>query len=114
MNKKTTVALLMLLASATANSQKIIVKDKDMNCGKIEYSKPATVTFKMKNKGSKQLIIDDVKVSCGCLKAEYPKQVVQADQDFEIKLTYDARQMGHFLRRPQCIATGQRRLFTLQ
>ena len=47
MNKKTTVALLMLLASATANSQKIIVKDKDMNCGKIEYSKPATVTRRL-------------------------------------------------------------------
>ena len=108
MNKKTTVALLMLLASATANSQKIIVKDKDMNCGKIEYSKPATVTFKMKNKRSKQLLIDDVKVSCGCLKAEYPKQVVQADQDFEIKLTYDARQMGHFFKEAAVYSNGSK------
>ena len=54
------------------------------------------------------MIIDDVKVSCGCLKAEYPKQVVQADQDFEIKLTYDARQMGHFFKEAAVYSNGSK------
>ena len=108
MNKKTTIALLLLLASATAKAQKISVKEKEINCGKIEYFKPATVTFKMKNKGSKRLTIDDVKVSCGCLKADYPKQEVLAGDEFEIKLTYDARQMGHFFKEAAVYSNGSK------
>ena len=72
MNKKTTIALLLMLAAQAAQAQKIVVTDKEVNCGKVEYFKPATATFKMKNKGSKRLKIDEVKVSCGCIGADYP------------------------------------------
>ena len=55
MNKKTTIALLLMLAAQTVQAQKIVVTDKEVNCGKVEYFKPATATFKMKNRGEGQL-----------------------------------------------------------
>ena len=49
------------------SAQKLQVIDKTIDCGKVEYNKPVTATFKMKNKGSKRLTISDVRVSCGCI-----------------------------------------------
>lgn len=108
MNKKTTIALLLTLAAHTAQAQKIVVTDKEINCGKVEYFKPATATFKLKNKGSKRLKIDNVRVSCGCIGADYPKEEIPAGSDFEVKLTYDARQMGHFYKEAAIYSNGSK------
>lgn len=108
MNKKTTIALLLMLAAQAVQAQKIVVTDKEVNCGKVEYFKPATATFKLKNKGSKRLKIDEVKVSCGCIGADYPKDEIPAGSDFEVKLTYDARQMGHFYKEAAIYSNGSK------
>ena len=64
---------LLLLIALPLNAQKLQVIDKEIDCGKVEYNKPVTASFKMKNKGGKRLTISDVRVSCGCISTEYPK-----------------------------------------
>ena len=42
---------LLLLIALPLNAQKLQVIDKEIDCGKVEYNKPVTASFKMKNKG---------------------------------------------------------------
>ena len=106
MYRSNIIALLLVMGATTASAQKITVKDSEVNCGKVEYFKPITATFNLKNKGSKSLKIDDVRVSCGCLNADYPKAEIGSGTEFTIKLTYDARQMGHFQKEAAIYSNG--------
>ena len=67
---------LVLFLALPLSAQKLQVIDKEIDCGKVEYNKPVTATFKMKNKGGRKLIISDVRVSCGCISADYPKDEI--------------------------------------
>ena len=89
---------MLMLGASSAQAQKLVVKEGEIDCGKVEYFKPATATFKIKNKGSKHMRIDNVRVSCGCLKADYPKDEIAGGGEFTVRLTYDARQLGHFFK----------------
>ena len=97
---------LLLMIALPLNAQKLQVIDKEIDCGKVEYNKPVTATFKMKNKGGRKLIISDVRVSCGCISADYPKDEISSGEDFELKVTYDARQMGHFFKEACIYSNG--------
>lgn len=97
---------LLLMIALPLNAQKLQVIDKEIDCGKVEYNKPVTATFKMKNKGGRKLIISDVRVSCGCISADYPKDGISSGEDFELKVTYDARQMGHFFKEACIYSNG--------
>ena len=100
---------LLLFISMPLSAQKLHVIDKTVDCGKVEYNKPVTATFKMKNKGGRKLNISDVRVSCGCLSADYPKGEIPSGEDFVLKLTYDARQLGHFYKEACIYSNGTKK-----
>lgn len=64
--------------------------------GKVPIGKPVTAVFVFKNKGMVPLVLKDVKSSCGCTVADYPKQPVLPGGQGEIKATYDAKLSGYF------------------
>ena len=97
---------LLLLIALPLNAQKLQVIDKEIDCGKVEYNKPVTASFKMKNKGGKRLTISDVRVSCGCISTEYPKAEIPSGEEFTLKVTYDARQLGHFFKEACIYSNG--------
>ena len=94
--KKLVIIPLLLLALLPANAQKLNVINGDVNCGPVGYESPVTATFELQNKGGRKLRISDVKMSCGCTSVEYPRTDIAGNSTFEIKMTYDARQLGHF------------------
>lgn len=96
----------MLLATMQASAQKLQVINNAVDCGKVQYYQPITATFKMKNKGGRKLTISDVKVSCGCIQADYPKGEIPSGEEFELKVTYDARQLGHFYKEACVYSNG--------
>lgn len=112
MNKKTILTFMMIAATTAASAQKITVKEAEIDCRKVQYFKPVTATFNLKNKGSRRLKINDVRVSCGCIKADYPKVEIASGDEFTISLTYDARQMATSSKRQPYIATAQRNRYT--
>ena len=97
--KKLTVILLSILASQLSplqvNAQRLTVKTTTIDVGATGYEQPVTATFEMRNKGLRRLVIQSVKPDCGCTKIEYPKEVGIGER-FTIKMTYDARMLGHF------------------
>ncbi|MBR0265036.1 MAG: DUF1573 domain-containing protein [Prevotella sp.] len=85
------MALMMLPASA----QRIVVTNTTIDCGRVGYEQPVTATYELQNKGKRRLLIESVRTDCGCTAVDFPKEVGAGDK-FTIKMTYDARQLGHF------------------
>ena len=93
--KRLIITPLMALVLMPASAQKLSVTSTTVNCGRTGFEQPVTATFELRNKGLKRLVIEDVHPDCGCTAVEYPKEVGVGDK-FTIKMTYDARQLGHF------------------
>lgn len=83
------------LQSSMISAQKLTVENTAVNCGRTGFQQPVTATFELRNKGLRKLVIESVKPDCGCTAVEFPKEVGVGDK-FTIKMTYDARQLGHF------------------
>lgn len=77
------------------SAQRLTIEKTTVECGRTGYEQPITATFDLRNKGRKKLVIESVKPDCGCTAVEYPKEVGSGAK-FQIKMTYDARQLGHF------------------
>jgi hypothetical protein len=96
MNKKYIVTSLLALVLWSANAQEITTENKIIDCGQVLFKSPVTAEFEMQNSGGRPLVIDNVRTSCGCTTVDYPQSPIPPGQKFMVKITYDAKQMGHF------------------
>lgn len=108
MKKQLIILSLMALALMPASAQKLSVTSTTVNCGRTGFQQPVTATFELRNKGLRKLVIESVKPDCGCTAVEFPKEVGVGDK-FTIKLTYDARQLGHFQKMAAVTSNGSKK-----
>ena len=94
------------------NAQRLTVKNTTIDVGATGYEQPVTATFELRNKGLRRLVIESVRPDCGCTKIEYPKEVGMGEK-FIIRMTYDARQLGHFQKMCQVKSNGTKKPFYL-
>ena len=94
--KHTILAALLMAASAVASAQTIEATQELVDLGQIEFQKPVTVTFKLKNTTGKSFHIDDIYTDCGCTTLSAPQGVVERNAYYTVTATYDARTMGRF------------------
>ena len=85
----------MALAMLPASAQRIVATNTTIDCGRVGFEQPVTATYELRNKGKRRLFIESVRTDCGCTAVDFPKEVAAGD-NFTIKMTYDARQLGHF------------------
>ena len=89
------------------NNNTKVVKEENMkasikwenttqNAGQVEQGKPVTLTFEFTNNGNVPLTISNVKPSCGCTVASFPKEPILPGQTEKIKSTYNAAKKGAF------------------
>ncbi len=64
--------------------------------GKVTFKEPVTAEFIFKNPGLVPLLINDVKSSCGCTVADFPKYPIVSGQEGKIRITFDAESEGFF------------------
>ena len=86
---------LMALAMLPASAQRIVATNTTIDCGRVGFEQPVTATYELRNKGKRRLVIESVRTDCGCPAVDFPQEVAAGD-NFTIKMTYDARQLGHF------------------
>lgn len=98
MKKKILLSALLALAAMGASAQRLEATSEVIDCGQVLYNHPATVEFEIKNRGNRAFQISNVRTSCGCAMVDYPKQAIGGGDTFSVKATYDARQMGHFVK----------------
>ncbi len=101
-NMRIVSAVACLMISLATSAQKMTVLQDVVDCGQVVYRKPVTVEYQMKNDGNHPLIIHQVVKACGCMKVEYPMRQIASGEAFVIKVVYDAKQMGTFVK-PICI-----------
>lgn len=72
--------------------------EKEHDFGKIKKGTPVSTTFTYTNTGKAPLSVTDVKASCGCTVPEYTKEVVAPGKTGSVKATYNAANVGTFLK----------------
>lgn len=102
-----------LFAILPVNAQKLTADEPVVNVGKTGYQVPVTATFELKNKGSRHLVIEDVKPDCGCTTVDYPHRSVSGGEKFTITMTYDAQMLGHFCKQAAVYSNGSKEPFYL-
>lgn len=88
---------MLALAPLGAQAQRITATHEEIDCGSVLYESPVSVKFDMRNKGN-DLMISDVRTSCGCVVADFPRTTIAKGDSFSINVVYDARQLGHFVK----------------
>lgn len=78
-------------APAPADQPKIQVLDPVYDFGTVLSGPPVHHTFKVKNAGGGELIINRVQTSCGCTAAEPSKKSLKSGEEAEIAVTFDTR-----------------------
>ena len=90
-------------------SQKLVAEKATVNVGRTGYQMPITAVFEFRNKSSRKLHIDAVKPDCSCTTIEYPQDDIGGNEKFQIRMTYDARQLGHFDKQAAVISNGSQK-----
>ena len=87
--KHAILAALLMAASAVASAQTIEATQELVDLGQIEFQKPVTVTFKLKNTTGKSFHIDDIYTDCGCTTLSAPQGVVERNASYTVTATYE-------------------------
>lgn len=96
------------LSFSEAQAQRLTISENLKDVGRTGFQQPITATFELRNKGLHRLVIESVKTDCGCTAVDYPKEVGIGEK-FTIKMTYDARQLGHFQKMAAVKSNGSKR-----
>jgi hypothetical protein len=74
----------------TAHFTQIQWIDSIVNFGTVEKGKQLKIRFRFKNTGHYPLFISDVRPSCGCTIAHYPKNAIAPGEQAEIVANFDS------------------------
>lgn len=64
--------------------------------GEITQNIPVATTYELTNNSDVPLVIEQVKVGCGCTKAEYTTEAIQPGASTLIETTFNAKKVGKF------------------
>ena len=67
-----------------------------LELGTLSVGEEKTVSFTLRNKGDRPLIILDVVTSCGCTAAKFEKAPIKSGKETAITVTYTAEEVGMF------------------
>ena len=78
------------------DAEQLVWKATTHDFGKIKKDKPVTVTFEFTNKGTSDIVLTQVKGSCGCTTTDYTQNPVRPGQVGKVTATYNAASVGAF------------------
>lgn len=86
-----------LFATLAANAQpKMEFDNTTQEMGTMLWKTPRTVTFKVFNKATQDLVIKNVRTDCGCTLVSWTTTPISPGATGYIKATYNAELLGHF------------------
>lgn len=102
------------VCSATLIQATIEWKETSHNFGNIPQGKEVSYEFEFKNPGMIPLIIQKVETGCGCTASDYPKEPVAPGKSGKIKITYDAKNSGYFIKEINVYSNTQEKISSLE
>jgi len=79
------------VAALAAGAPKIVVTPDKFDFGQVEEGASPKAVFTIKNEGDAQLMISDVKPSCGCTLAKLAKKVLEPGETTTLEATYNSK-----------------------
>ncbi|MBD3185069.1 DUF1573 domain-containing protein [Candidatus Poribacteria bacterium] len=70
------------------DAPKIVISESVWDIGTVDLGEEIRHVFKIKNKGSEELIITQLRSSCSCLKVEITSDTIQPDEESDIKAVF--------------------------
>jgi len=64
--------------------------------GTITQGKPVSIIFRFQNEGTKPVILQTARTTCGCTAAQWTETAVEPGAEGEISIEYDAYRRGKF------------------
>ena len=98
------ISAFLLFTFLPLSAQKLTVEQATVYVGKTGYQQPVTAVFDLHNKSGRKLRIEAARPDCHCTTVSYPKGVL--GDKFQITMTYDARQLGHFNKQVAIVTNG--------
>lgn len=93
--KKFFAIMMFVFAGVAMNAQANMKFDTDVvDYGTIIQNADGVRTFKVTNTGNEDLIIKDIKSTCGCTVPQKPKGPIVPGATAEIKVKYDTKRLG--------------------
>lgn len=86
-----------MLMNANKNDIEIF-EEKSIDLGKITLGKPYEAFFKYKNNSDGYLVIDDIKVSCGCTQPNWEKRPLGKGDSAKLCVTFIPNTIGYNLK----------------
>jgi len=71
-------------------------KSESIDIGSIPQGTPKSLDFEFRNTGKTDIIITNVKASCGCTATDYTKTPIKPGQTAKVTATYNAANKGAF------------------
>ena len=87
-----------LSAQKTNTRSEIVFENTRYDYGEILVGSPGRCEFKFRNNGKLPLVLTNVQASCGCTVPQWSKEPVQAGKTGVIKIKYNTRIPGTFLK----------------
>lgn len=93
--------LIALLFSAVLfvlgdNVETVSWDSTEYSFGEIQQNVPATASYILTNNSDEPLVIENVKVGCGCTSTGYTKEPIAPGASTIIEATYNAKKIGKF------------------
>ncbi len=119
--KTSILIILALLTFSSINAQKaeskepektekqgiIIFKSLTYDFGTIDYDSEAVAIFVFKNMTKQSVKLTNVKTSCGCTGAEWPREEIAKKKKNKITVKYDSKRVGKFQKTVYVYVEGQ-------
>lgn len=96
MNRILSIIIFLFAVCSVYGQARIEFSTMEYDYGIIPYNKPVDAVITVRNSGDSPLIINKVSTSCGCTVADWDKNAIAPGNSGYIKISYDARLMGHF------------------
>lgn len=90
------ICILGFVATVLNAQPQISFDSKSQDLGYILWRNPVTVKYAFTNTGDKPLVISNVTVSCGCMKADWSKNPIGVGEKGEVTAVFDAEAIGKF------------------
>lgn len=74
--------------------------------GELRPGRGVSTVFTLNNTGSSPLLVVDVRVSCNCVKVNWPRRPILPGEKAELTVTYKDRQPGAFYKVAEIITNG--------
>lgn len=105
---------IIAIAPSTGYAQTMATTNDIIDCGQVEYRCPVAAEFEIYNSSNRATSISHIETYCGCTVANYSHNKIAAKGKATVKVTYDAKMMGHFNKLIDVYCDGEKTPLTLQ